>query len=251
MKEIFIKEHIVLVDDEDYPELIKHKWRLDGRSAKRGFIYFRTTLHSIDNNEIDMPMHRFIMKCHVNDGIVVDHINHNTLDNRKENLRKATKGENSRNGKRSKTNITGYKGVVQFAPGKYKACIQHIKSMHIGQSDDPIECAKMYDMIAIKLFGEFACTNFPKETYKNDDIDVFYDKFKMDMYSNNTSGYRGVTHTKEKKPWLSGIRYNNQRINLGYFADPVSAAKAYDKKAIELLGDKAKTNFNKEMYGSN
>jgi hypothetical protein len=66
------------------------------------------------------------------------------------------------------------------------------------------------------------------------------------------SGYKGVTKTirklvtKSYPRWHSVIRHNKIRINLGWFKDPISAAKAYDKKAKELHGEFAVLNFPEE-----
>lgn len=63
---------------------------------------------------------------------------------------------------------------------------------------------------------------------------------------NNTSGYKGVHFYSPKKPWTVSIRVNNKQIFLGNFADPVDAAKAYDRAAIKYHGEFAKLNFPKD-----
>ncbi len=56
--------------------------------------------------------------------------------------------------------------------------------------------------------------------------------------------YRGVAHHPHKnKPWQARISFNNKVYNLGCHKTPEDAARAYDRKAIELLGKKAKVNF--------
>ena len=61
--------------------------------------------------------------------------------------------------------------------------------------------------------------------------------------SNNTSGYKGVNYKKEKNKWQANIEFKGKLSFLGYFTTKEEAAKAYDKKAIELFGEFAKTNF--------
>ena len=63
---------------------------------------------------------------------------------------------------------------------------------------------------------------------------------------NNKTGYKGVS-IKQGKPFAQ-IRCNNKIYRLGYFESLEEAAKTYDRKAIELFGDFAWTNFPKEIY---
>lgn len=97
--------------DQENNSLLNENWYLD----KDGYAITRT----------GKKMHREIMKPSKN--LVVDHINHNKLDNRKINLRIVTKQENARNRKK----ITG---VFQRKDnGKWQAQIMHnYKSMKLG-----------------------------------------------------------------------------------------------------------------------
>lgn len=52
----------------------------------------------------------------------------------------------------------------------------------------------------------------------------------------------GVTMDKKTKRYTASIRFKGPNIKLGSFEDPISAAKAYDKKAFELYGEAAMTN---------
>ena len=67
-------------------------------------------------------------------------------------------------------NKTGYKGVQNE---RNKFCVQlrnKGKLMYFGTFDTAEEAAKVYDLAALKYFGEFAWTNFPKENYSLEDI---------------------------------------------------------------------------------
>lgn len=57
------------------------------------------------------------------------------------------------------------------------------------------------------------------------------------------SGYRGVSWTRLNKKWLAKISLNGNQICIGHFEDKIEAAKAYDKKALELHGEFAILNF--------
>lgn len=104
-------------------------------------------------------MHRLIMNAP--DGVEVDHINGNPLDNRKCNLRLASHAENSANGPLDQKNKTGFKGVsFHKSRKKYRASINiRGKHKHLGLFHSPAEAAKVYDEVAAREFGEFALTN--------------------------------------------------------------------------------------------
>lgn len=89
----------VLVDDEDYKILSKYSWHVHVAGTKT---YARAWIEG--RREY---MHRLL--C---DAELVDHINQNGLDNRKSNLRPATKSENAVNSKIRKDNSSGFRGVT-------------------------------------------------------------------------------------------------------------------------------------------
>lgn len=131
------------VSDEDYPMLSGFKWSLNGAGyacSGRGFI------------------HRIIMNAPK--GIEVDHINGDRLDNRRENLRLCTRGQNVSNG-RMRGNKTGFKGVYWNAEIRryYSQITVDKKVICLGYSDSPEEAAHIYDVAAIKYHREFAKTN--------------------------------------------------------------------------------------------
>jgi hypothetical protein len=95
-------------------------------------------------------------------GYVIDHINRNKLDNRLENLRVITSRENSYNRTKSKSSKNKYKGVIK-KNNKYVASItKDGVKREIGGFETEEDAAKMYDMMAEELFGEFAGFNFEK-----------------------------------------------------------------------------------------
>lgn len=58
----------------------------------------------------------------------------------------------------------------------------------------------------------------------------------------NTSGFKGVRVTENKKKWSAYIKYNYKQIYLGIYETKIEAAKAYNKKAVELFGEYARLN---------
>lgn len=92
-----------------------------------------------------------------------DHINQNTLDNRRSNLRIATNAENSRNRRRQRNNRSGYRRVSYYCRAKrWQAYISvdERRRVWLGYFDTPEKAAQAYDFAAITLHGDFAQTNF-------------------------------------------------------------------------------------------
>jgi len=90
-------------------------------------------------------------------GEIVDHINGDTLDNRKQNLRIATPLQNARNKKRAKNNTSGFKGV-EWDPRRSKwraAIVVQGRRRHLGHFDDAREASKRYEEAAKNIFGQF------------------------------------------------------------------------------------------------
>jgi len=109
-------------------------------------------------------MHREVLK--VPDNMLVDHINHKGLDNRKANLREATHSENRYNrAKPSNPAQSKYKGVYwRKRNRKWQAQINfNKKRIYLGTFSDEIEAAKAYDRAARKYHGQFAYLNFPND----------------------------------------------------------------------------------------
>ena len=108
-------------------------------------------------------MHRAIMNPP--DGTVVDHINRNSLNNRRCNLRICTQKENLRNGRPSRRSTSRFKGVYfDKQTRKWIAKIGYNgKTIHLGSFEDEVEAAKAYDRKAYELFKDFAYLNFPQE----------------------------------------------------------------------------------------
>jgi len=105
---------------------------------------------------VDVAMH-WLLTGHV----LVDHVNHNGLDNRRINLRVATAAQSVANRRLFRNNTSGYKGVYRVRNSrKWKAQISidgHDK--HLGVFDDPVEAARAYNRAAIGEWGEFAWLN--------------------------------------------------------------------------------------------
>lgn len=163
MKEIQLnKGFVAFVDDEDFEHFNKHKWMIsDGGYAVRNLPMVNSVRHGFSR------MHREILGLKKRDGVVVDHINGNKLDNRKENLRFCTISQNGMNRSHERKNKIGLKGVSWDKANKkwlvvigYGAGIQK----HIGRFSNPEDAHKAYCEAALKYHGEFA--NFGNDKQK-------------------------------------------------------------------------------------
>lgn len=95
----------------------------------------------------------------VPDNHFIDHIDGDRGNDRIENLRLATLKESARNVSKHKDNQSGFKGVTWYKR-RYKAVIWNGTTQEtLGYSENPEECARMYNKRAIELFGEFAKLN--------------------------------------------------------------------------------------------
>jgi hypothetical protein len=61
-----------------------------------------------------------------------------------------------------------------------------------------------------------------------------------------SSRFRGVNYNRRSRKWHARITFEAERLHLGYFTEEVEAARAYDRKAVELFGQDAKLNFPEE-----
>jgi len=139
------------VDNNDFILLSKMKWysSKDTRGNYRALGWV---------NGKNVTLSRFIMKPPIN--LEVDHINHDTLDNRRSNLRVCSRSENNRNKSKIKTNTSGYKGV-SFKAGRWVAYIGvnvagKRKNKFLGACDKKEDAYMLYCEASKIYHGDFA-----------------------------------------------------------------------------------------------
>lgn len=140
-------------DKEDYDKIKINCWYEDNY----GYAVSRN-INKIGKS-VNIKMHRLIMNDFSNK--VIDHINHNTLDNRKQNLRIVTRVQNQMNMSKRKDNTSGFTGVhFNKRSDKWMATIQvNYKSINLGtfkNKEDAIEARKKAEE---KYFGKYSYNN--------------------------------------------------------------------------------------------
>jgi hypothetical protein len=145
-----------LVDAVDWPSISEHRWY--ALNSGRGYYAARDT----PRPRRTILMHREIVRP---ENRLVDHINGDTLDNRRSNLRGATRAQNGHNMGLVATNTSGYIGVSWHKAGrKWETRIKTDGvQLFLGLYDTAIEAAYAHDAAAIALHGEFARLNFPQD----------------------------------------------------------------------------------------
>jgi len=152
-----------IVDAEDYERFNQHKWYAtrDGNTFYAG----RCSRVGKGKKRLYIKMHRQVIKPP--QGLLIDHINRNGLDNRKANLRPVTYAQNMLNREykfKRKRSRSKYKGVGWHKyTNKWHAQICHNrKRKSIGYFDSELAAARAYDKAAREYHKEFASLNFPE-----------------------------------------------------------------------------------------
>jgi len=147
-----------IVDAVDYYWLNSFKWIVYGN---RNNLYAVRNSIVAPNETRPVYMHRVIMNPPP--GLLVDHRNTDSLDNRRQNLRFATPSQNMQNRRKKKNTTSQYRGVWLLSNGKYESQITHQgKKIWLGWFNSEIDAARAYDEAAKKYHGEFARLNFPE-----------------------------------------------------------------------------------------
>ncbi len=158
MKEIPLTQgQVALVDDEDYERVNSFKWYAHWAHRTKTFYATRKTKRP---NQQHIYMHRFIMNTP--DDMLCDHANHNTLDNRKVNLRNCTTSQNQMNKGALPNNKLGLKDISWDKQAKKYVVHLEINEISVFRKrfNTLEEAITARDEAVKKYHGEFACLNF-------------------------------------------------------------------------------------------
>lgn len=143
---------VALVDDADYDRVMAGpKWFAEMRGHT---VYARRWI------KVDGKRRGVFLHTQLTGWPRVDHVNLNGLDNRRANLRPATRAQNGQN-RRLPSSRSGLKGVTRHVRGMWTARVQADGTrLYLGLFATPEEAARAYDAAALELHGEFARLNF-------------------------------------------------------------------------------------------
>lgn len=165
MKEIQLTQGLVaLVDDQDFETLNQWEWH----AVKSKRTHYAERRMTVDGKKIHVSMHRFLTKA--GSSVLVDHIDHNGLNNQRSNLRACSFAENNAN--KTGHGMSKYRGVsfkerrVKNKAGNvvsyaYWAVAIQIngKPKHLGYFKNEDDAALAYNKAAITVYGQFANLN--------------------------------------------------------------------------------------------
>lgn len=150
---------VILVDDEDFASLSRHKWYVH---KIRQYLYAFRDIYSAPRQYRRIYMHREIAGLKPGDRTLVDHRDHNGLNNQRDNLRTCTEQGNGANRKKAARPYTSaFKGVCFHRRArKWQAQIMvDQREIYLGSFESELDAAKVYNKAAQECFGEFALLN--------------------------------------------------------------------------------------------
>lgn len=141
MMKLLVSNKAVYIDDDDYSIVAKYTWWF----TKAGYVYTQT---GRGVNRETILLHRLVMGLKKGDGLEVDHINRDKLDNRKFNLRLCTRSQN---------NMNKVSSGVRWTKNKWQAEIKYAgRFIYLGRFSTKEAAMVVRRAAEKKYFGEFA-----------------------------------------------------------------------------------------------
>lgn len=194
-------DRVVLIDEDDYEKVTACKWYI----SLDGYVISTT----------QMRIHHIVLGK-PKPGFVVDHINHNKLDNRKENLRFASHRLNAQNKPKKENTSSKYIGVC-YSISKTKWQSSTLKT-HLGFFTDEIEAAKEHDRYIIKYLEGGKTNNlFSDEEIQNiKEYYTFENKTKKELP-------RGICYKETHKLYFVRLTENGKPIHSSSYKELADA----------------------------
>lgn len=200
-----------IIDDVDLPLIGDLKWQ--AKWCKRGKRYYASQMHTGNDGITKYRlMHRVILNAPR--GVSVDHKNRNGLDNRRTNLRLATRSENQANSL-PPPGVHGFRGVRKTKYGWRAVITKDKKQILIGRYNTKEDAAAAYNIKAAEIFGEFATLN-------NIQGELNPQKYKRKQASETP----GVSYSATRNRWRAYLTINGKRTHIGWFRDEGSAVNS-------------------------
>jgi hypothetical protein len=230
---INISGYDVIIDVEDLERVEARHWYLydRGMALKHNKYYFRADIRTNDTL-YRVTLHRFLLGCVKGDGVIVDHIDRDTFNCSKSNLRKCTHAQNAHNSAIARNNTSGYKGVSRnTSTGQWEAYIgcRAGGKTYLGTYMNAVDAARAYDIAALYLRHEYAALNFLAEDYTGMNLAEEY----KSCLPKKMSKYKGVSRASNGQ-YQAHISYNHKKYYLGRFYTEEEAYAARLAKEKEL-----------------
>lgn len=151
--------------DED---VVSYGWKAKSAGKTKTPAYYAYFSYKMSGVQIETYLHNLIwermMDVDVPQGFLIDHINTDKLDNRRSNLRLATRSDNEANKRKRRGKTTSkWKGVTKINDGRKKCWRVSItvetKQIKVGTFYDEKDAARAYNVAALDQWGEFAFLN--------------------------------------------------------------------------------------------
>lgn len=144
-----------MVDDADYPAVVHFKWH--ALKCKRRF-YAARNVYTPEGKRTLLLLHRFLLP-----GVkLIDHRDGDGLNNRRRNIRPATRSQNQQATCYKRRGTSRFRGVNRRSGRNTWVARLQLPTgrLYLGDFDSEIAAAKAYDRAAIRYCGEFASPNF-------------------------------------------------------------------------------------------
>jgi hypothetical protein len=135
----------------DWEDFVNHVVGYSFYRDKHGYVIYSSAKDGLNNKKL----HRIIMNCP--DDMVIDHKDHNPLNNSRSNLRIVTNQQNQMNASKRKDNKSGIVGVYWHRKAKkWQASIMlNKKPIHLGLFDNLEDASQVRKEAEIKYFGDY------------------------------------------------------------------------------------------------